>query len=54
MEAIGGDTPGPIYKTSDYTKKRSMSIKFDITKSGRLDPIAKKEVQDFYETNNAA
>ena len=43
MEAIGADTPGPIYKVSDYTKKRSMSIKFDAVKSGRLDPIVRTE-----------
>ena len=54
MEAIGGDTPGPIYKISDYTKKRSLSIKFDSIKSGRLDPIKRDEAMDFYETNNAS
>ena len=43
MEAIGADTPGPQYKVSDYTKKRSMSIKFDAVKSGRLDPIVRTE-----------
>ena len=43
MEAIGADTPGPQYKVSDYTKKRSLSIKFDAVKSGRLDPIVRTE-----------
>ena len=54
MEAIGADTPGPCYKISDYTKKRSLSIKFDLVKSGRLDPIKRDEAMDFYETNNAS
>lgn len=54
IEAIGKDTPGPIYEISNYTKKRSFSVKFDVVKSGRLDPIVRTEQQDFFETNNAA
>ena len=54
MEAIGHMTPGPVYKTSDYHRKRSMSIKFDLVKSGRLDPIVRTEGTDYYETSNAA
>ena len=54
MEAIGYDTPGPHYKTSDYHRKRHMSVQFDKVKSGRLDPIKRTECQDYYETSNAA
>ena len=54
MEAIGHDTPGPIYKTSDYHRRASVAAKFDNGKSGRLDPIVQTAAQDFYETNSAA
>lgn len=55
MFAVGGDTPGPDYKTVDSSiyKKRSMSIKFDVTKSPRLDAIKRTESTDFYEVEKA-
>ncbi len=57
MLTIGKDTPGPDeYKIPDQGlfKKRAMSIKFDLLKSPRLEPIKRTENTDFYETDKAA
>ena len=53
--AIAGNTPGPDYKVIPVGnfKKRSMSIKIDVAKTGRTEKITKGHGTDFFETNIA-
>lgn len=54
-EAGYSDTPGHYNLPSqDVFKKRSMSIRFDSTKTKRLEPIKKTDSTDFFEISNAA
>ena len=52
------DTPGPQYKVVETGafKKRSMSIKFESGKTGRLDPIKRtaENQTDFYNVGDAS
>ncbi len=52
--ARGAASPGPEYSVKmDIFKRRSMSINFVKTKTGRTDAIKKVHSTDFYETREA-